>query len=112
MCCCWDTGHAKLAFGMEGQFDALRQVGKYVQVTHLHDNDIKNFQDKNLHLRPFLGDIDWETYMKTFREVGDQGNLSFELGYGTMADALLPMEMESIYKTGKYLIALFEGSAR
>lgn len=102
--CCWDFGHARCAFG-DGQEAAYRQVAKYVKCTHVHDN----YYGKDLHLTPFLGDIDWEGMMKCMRETGYSGNLSLELVYGRFPDRLLPGFLKGAYDAGQYLVELFEG---
>jgi len=106
--CCWDTGHAKLAFGNAGQPDALRRVGKYIKCTHFHDNYESKLPKEDLHLRPFLGEIDWEGVTRAFHDVGYSGNINFELHYGKMADALLPHELKMIYLTGRHLVRMIE----
>ena len=100
--CCWDFGHAKCAFGNEEMLDALKQVGKYVSCTHVHDN----YYQKDLHLPPFWGEIDWEAHIDYLKEIGYDGKFSFELVYGKIPDALLPMWMKAIYETGKYITSL------
>ena len=100
--CCWDFGHAKCAFGNEEMLDALKRVGKYVSCTHVHDN----YYQKDLHLPPFWGEIDWEAHIDYLKEIGYDGKFSFELVYGKIPDALLPMWMKAIYETGKYITSL------
>lgn len=100
--CCWDFGHAKCSFGNEGMLDALKQVGKYVSCTHVHDN----YYQKDLHLPPFWGEIDWEAHIDYLKEISYGGKFSFELVYGRIPDALLPMWMRTIYETGKYITNL------
>ena len=104
--CCWDFGHARLAYGREGMTDALRELGPYVQCTHVHDN----YLNRDLHLRPFLGDVDWETQMACMRSINYGGKLSFELGYGSIPDELFPLEMKMVKATGDYLVSLFDGT--
>ncbi len=103
--CCWDFGHSYLAYGYRGMTDALRAVGPYVLCTHVHDN----YKQKDLHLRPFLGEILWEEQMKTLREIGYRGELNFELQYGGLPEEIWPLEMKILQATGDYLIELFEG---
>lgn len=104
--CCWDFGHAKYQFGVEKMQDALCEVGKYLCCTHVHDNH----HGRDLHLMPFLGDIDWESNMALLKKLGYKGKLSFEFGYECFPDALLPIWLESVHATGEYLAGLFEAA--
>ena len=99
---CWDFGHAKCAFGNEGMLDALRQVSRYLLCTHVHDN----YYGRDLHLMPFLGDIDWEAHMAHLKEIGYAGKLSFELVYGSLPDPLLPIGLQTLRAVGEYMIGL------
>ena len=104
--CCWDFGHAKCAFGKEEMINALREVGKYVVCTHVHDN----YYEKDLHLVPFLGDTDWNANMAALKAAGYAGDLSFEFVYGYLPDCLIPEWMKYVYRTGETLREMFEKS--
>ena len=82
--CCWDFGHARLAFG-DRQADMIRQMGKCISCTHLHDN----YYGKDLHLMPFMGDMNWEELIGALRDTGYDGPLAFECGYGCLPDELI-----------------------
>lgn len=56
---CFDTGHAHVEAGVEAGFDMMRDR---VATTHLHDNH----GEKDEHLLPFEGTIDWETILGAF----------------------------------------------
>jgi sugar phosphate isomerase/epimerase len=51
---CFDTGHANLQDGVAAGFEAM---GDLVATTHIHDNH----GEKDEHLLPFEGSIDWNT---------------------------------------------------
>ncbi len=104
--CCWDFGHASCAFGTENMLDAMRQAGKYLVCTHVHDN----YYEKDLHLLPFLGNIDWEAHMAALKQMGYQGKLSFEAVYGSFPDELLTVWMEHAHTIGEYLVGLYENA--
>ena len=104
--CCWDFGHARCAFGTEGMLEAMRLVGEYLCCTHVHDN----YYGKDLHLTPFLGNIDWEAHMACLGEMGYQGKLSFEMVYGRIPDALMEKWLKGVYEVGEYLNGLFEAA--
>ena len=50
---CFDIGHAHIEEGVQASFDAMRER---VVTTHIHDNH----GDKDEHLLPFEGNIDWK----------------------------------------------------
>ncbi len=54
---CFDTGHAHMEEGVERSFEVMRDL---VVTTHLHDNH----GEKDEHLPPFAGSIDWPGTMK------------------------------------------------
>lgn len=56
---CFDTGHAHMEDGVERSFEVMRDL---VVTTHLHDN--KGERDE--HLPPFAGTIDWPGTLKLF----------------------------------------------
>ena len=82
--CCWDFGHAHLQFG-DKQADMIRRMGKRISCTHVHDN----YYNKDLHLMPFYGQLDWETLIPALSETGYDGTLAFEAGYGRFPEELL-----------------------
>ena len=57
---CFDIGHAHLLDGVEPTFDRLRDL---IRSTHLHDNK----RDRDAHLWPGEGNIDWDVAMRLLR---------------------------------------------
>ncbi len=104
--CCWDSGHSRLAFTRAGMPDAMRALGDRIVCTHIHDN----YYNKDLHLLPFQGDIDWREQMSVMKEIGYKGNLTYELVYGKWPDALVADFLNMAGKTGKVLIDMFENA--
>ena len=102
--CCWDTGHAQLAYTREGMPDAMRALGPHITCTHIHDN----YYNKDLHVMPFLGDIDWRTQMATLKEIGYKGNLTFEFVYGRLPEPMVADFLATAVKTGRILMELFD----
>ena len=100
--CCWDFGHAACAFGTDKMLSALMEMGSCICCTHVHDN----YYGKDLHVSPFLGDIDWESHMKHLKTIGYKGKFSFELVYGSYPDALIGKWLKHIYEVGEYLVSL------
>jgi len=69
---CFDTGHAHMGGGVRPAFQTLRDR---IVSTHVHDNR----REKDDHLLPFDGEIDWEQTIRDFRVAGSQFPLLFEL---------------------------------
>ena len=101
--CCWDSGHARLAFHRDGMPDAMRALGSRITCTHIHDN----YYNKDLHVMPFYGDIDWKTHMATLREIGYTGNLTFEFVYGGLPEIMVEDFLATAVKSGRILQEMF-----
>lgn len=97
--CCWDFGHAAVAFGEEKMLDKLKQVGSRLTCTHVHDNYVYS----DMHLPPYMGKIDWESHMAYLKEVGYNGTFTYEFVYGCIPDELLPDYIKLSYKTAQFL---------
>jgi sugar phosphate isomerase/epimerase len=54
---CFDTGHAHMEEGVPKSFELMREL---VITTHVHDNH----GEKDEHLLPYQGSIDWEAALK------------------------------------------------
>jgi sugar phosphate isomerase/epimerase len=93
---CFDTGHAHLAGGVGPAFETLKQ---YIASTHVHDNR----QDKDDHLMPYDGSIDWHETIRCFRTANPQFPILFELkDYGPESTNLtrLAQVMDKMEKSG------------
>ena len=74
---CLDTGHVHVR-GVNIA-DAIRIAGKeYLRVMHVHDNH----GEKDEHLVPFDGTIDWKAFREALEEIGFDGVVSFEVLLG------------------------------
>lgn len=93
VCCCWDFGHAGVAFG-EAQAEKIKYLGKHIKCTHVHDCG----HNQDLHLPPFLGSIDWKECMRAMGEIDYSGNLSFEFVYGKVPEELAETFLKSMTK--------------
>jgi sugar phosphate isomerase/epimerase len=69
---CFDTGHAHLAGGVQSAFRTLRDR---IGAIHLHDNH----GEKDEHLLPFEGVIDWTQAIGDFRSADLKLPLLFEV---------------------------------
>jgi sugar phosphate isomerase/epimerase len=71
---CFDTGHAHMRGGVQSAFRTLRER---IAAIHVHDNH----GEKDEHLLPFEGEIDWAQTVRDFRSAGGQFPVLFELNY-------------------------------
>jgi sugar phosphate isomerase/epimerase len=69
---CFDTGHAHMTGGVQADFRTLQER---IAAIHLHDNH----GEKDEHLLPFEGEIDWAQTIRDFRSAGGQFPIFFEL---------------------------------
>jgi sugar phosphate isomerase/epimerase len=69
---CLDTGHANLSGDI---YDLPRQIGGRLKVLHVHDNH----GDRDDHLPPGRGRIDWAFLMQRLAEQKFEGPLILEL---------------------------------
>jgi sugar phosphate isomerase/epimerase len=69
---CFDTGHAHLTGGVEA---AIRTLRDRIAAVHLHDNH----GEKDDHLLPFEGDINWAQAMRELRSADPPYPLLFEV---------------------------------
>ena len=92
--CCWDFGHANVAFGKTHP-EKLAEIAALVTCTHVHDN----YYNKDLHLPPYLGEIDWTKCMDVLKLASYQGNLSLELVYGAIPEVLAKDYLNIWYST-------------
>lgn len=70
---CVDTGHA--ALGDLGPANAIRQAGPHLFTTHLQDN----LGQRDDHMPPGSGSIDWADVLQALEDVAYQGVLMLEL---------------------------------
>jgi sugar phosphate isomerase/epimerase len=69
---CFDTGHAHMIGGVHPAFESLKGL---VVCAHLHDNH----REKDEHLMPFDGDIDWKQALRDLRALPNGVPMVFEL---------------------------------
>ena len=70
---CLDFGHVATQEGLSVA-DQIRLLGDKLQAVHIHDN----LGEKDQHLWPMKGIIDWQEAMKALKEIGYDGPFSFE----------------------------------
>lgn len=106
---CWDTGHANIK-GLD-QVRALRKLGHRVKNLHINDNHRCN---RDEHLQPFMGYIDWFKVIPTLAEIGYDGDMTYETNQvGIKAkDELQDAFVRLTYENGCYLVKIFEDAKR
>lgn len=95
--CCWDFGHANVAFKKEAANHA-RTFGSRIQCTHFHDNT-----GRDSHQLPLTGAIDWSANVAAFREIGYDGVISVEYSHGSMPEYLMEEFIDLTYKATKHI---------
>lgn len=100
----WDFGHANLS--VADQAAELRIVGKRLKTTHIADNH----GQRDEHLPPFYGLVDWYKMMKVLKEIGYEGDFTYEVQAFSNP---LPLELREsqtahLVDLGRFLISKFE----
>jgi sugar phosphate isomerase/epimerase len=79
---CLDTGHAHMTCGVHAAFETL---GDLIASTHVHDNR----GEKDDHLMPFAGEIDWSEATHDLRSGEGRFPVLFEVrDYGPELSSL------------------------
>jgi sugar phosphate isomerase/epimerase len=82
---CFDFGHAHLMSSVREAFGILRN---YIRSTHVHDNA----KDKDTHLWPGAGTIDWKEAMELLRSAPQTPPVLFELEWDEKVNPLEKFE--------------------
>lgn len=98
--CCWDFGHAHVAFRKNAPA-VIRQFGDLIQCTHLHDN-----AGNDSHQMPLTGDINWQETTAALKEIPYNGVLSVEYAHGSMPAYLAEDFINLTCKTAKHIWTL------
>jgi sugar phosphate isomerase/epimerase len=69
---CFDVGHAHMEEGVERSFETMREL---VVTTHVHDNN----GERDEHLLPFEGTVNWAEALKAMGTAPDANNLPMVL---------------------------------
>ncbi len=99
---CLDTGHAWLS-GYDPA-EAARKIGARLRCTHIAEN---HGQQKDEHVAPFMGTIDWPGFVRALREIGYENDFSFEIQHFTSCfpRAIQPTLVRFTYELGCYLLS-------
>lgn len=91
---CFDTGHVAVFPGLSVG-DEIRRLGDFIKVFHIHDNN----GDRDAHLYPTKGIIDWTGFAAAVHETGFDGVLSLETApSGEYDDARFEQESMELNK--------------
>lgn len=104
---CVDTGHAFIT-GTEPE-DFLRGMKRgTVKALHIHDADY--ISDR--HRLPFAEDINWREVMLALKEIGYDGDVTYEIGgfLKKFPEELMMDALRFSEKVGRHLIELFKKS--
>lgn len=70
---CLDTGHVA-TFPELSVAQAVRDLGSEIHAFHIHDS----FPDRDLHLLPYFGTIDWQDFSAALTDINYTGGLCLE----------------------------------
>lgn len=70
---CLDTGHANTSG--YNPADCVYQLGQRLRATHINDNHAGN---RDEHIAPFMGTIDWPALVRALRDIGYSYDFSYE----------------------------------
>ena len=91
--CCWDFGHANVAFPKQAA-EYLRRFGSLIQCTHVHDNT-----GIDAHGVPLTGDINWQEMSSVLHAIGYSGVMNIEYSHGSIPEPLLDDFLNFSYKS-------------
>lgn len=104
---CFDTGHINLVHCYPERY--IQILGKRIKALHIHDNDMMN----DRHLAPYTGLFRWDRFTHALREIGYDGDLSFETFKQTdnkyIHDRMVPHFLKLIYECGVLFRDIIEG---
>ena len=106
---CWDFGHANLV--RLDQPACLRAIGgSRLKNLHIDDN---NGTNRDEHLLPFLGTVDWQRVIPVLAEIGYQGDLTLETGQMTRKAirAVQDIYIDTSAAIAGYLVQLYDEAA-
>ena len=100
-CVCLDTGHVNV-FPELSVADAVRRIGSKLRVLHIHDN----LGDRDAHLWPTEGTIDWSAFKTALDEIGFEGVYSLEtLPKGELSDEEFFVQGRRLFEVAERLFA-------
>ncbi len=103
--CCIDVGHAAIT-GIDPQDYIRRMDNKRLRALHIHDNDY----ERDRHMLPYTGKINWREVAKSLREINYNGELTFEIVQylEKFDDEVMPDALKFAERIGRYIISMIE----
>ena len=102
---CFDTGHSVLVG--EDPYDAITALGtRRLHALHIHDNDFH----KDLHILPFMGQIDWEKICSALAEIDYSDEFTYEADnfIKQFPQDVFPQALHLMHAVGRKLINRIE----
>lgn len=101
---CIDVGHASLT-GFEPEDFISGTDPKIIRALHIQDNDYIT----DLHVLPYVGQLNWNNIMRALKKSGYNGELTMEIFnfLSRFPDALVSDALVLSVKVGRYLIDLY-----
>lgn len=97
---CLDTGHTAI-FPDLSPAEAVRELGDTIKVLHIHDN----MGNKDAHMRPTEGIVDWDDFGMALKEIGFNGVFSLETKLdGNLSDSELDAASAELCDIAKKII--------
>ncbi len=98
---CLDTGHTAICGIEPDEFLDLMPKSS-VTALHIHDNN----RLKDMHLLPYLCNLDWEKFLAALKRHDFKGFFNMELihFFGHMPKELYPAALKLAAETGKYMV--------
>jgi len=101
---CVDIGHAALTGYEPEDFIGAITPGS-LRALHVQDNDYLD----DRHVLPYSGQLNWEAIMRSLRNYGYTGDLTFEIlkYFDSYPDELLPTVLRFCYDVAKHLVSIY-----
>lgn len=102
---CVDIGHASITGFYPEEFIAGMNP-KYLKALHVQDTNYTS----DSHVLPYTGELNWDAIMKVLKNIGYDGDFTFETTYFTsrFPDELLPEALKLSVAVGRHLISLYK----
>lgn len=107
---CLDVGHVGLPLQEIEADDFVRLLGRErLQSLHIHDNNY----EKDQHVLPYMGKINWERVCRALGEIDYQGDFTYEIKHDLILDkdgGFVPIGARFMADVGKHLISMVEAN--
>ena len=82
--------------------ESLKLIGSRLKMVHLNDN----WAEDDIHLAPFLGNVDWQDVVRGLKDIGYSGSLNLEVGCNRFADRLRPAYAAYMAESARTLLEM------